>query len=253
MNENEQIKTQLKTLKLSGIGDYLETRLMEANSNQLTYTEFLSAILLDELETRKQKKLDRLISQAQIGSDSTMENFDLKFSPHLPVKYIKSLASCEFLNKGENVIFLGPTGTGKTHLAKALCNQACRQYRSAIFKTFFQFFKELKMIEINGKLDLYLKKLLKVDLLVIDDFAFRKIDATETELFYYIVDQRYQTKSIVLTSNRAISDWVSIFPDPITANAIMDRLAHNAHQIIMKGESYRKNQTPLIQNAKGKI
>jgi len=250
MNENEQIKQHLRTLKLSGIRDYLETRLVEANTNQLSFTEFLNAILLDEIETRKQNKLNRLISLAQIGSEATLENFDFKFSPHFPVAHIKSLTTGEFLNKGENIIFLGPTGTGKTHLAKALCHQVCRQYRSALFKSFFQFFKELKMMDIQGKLDQYLKKLIKVDLLVIDDFAFRKIDATETELFYYIIDQRYQTKSMILTSNRALSDWGSIFPDPITSNAIMDRLAHNAHQIVMKGESYRKKQIPENQNAR---
>jgi len=142
MNEHEQIKKHLKALKLSGIRDYLETRLMEANT---------------KIETRKQNKLNRLISQAQIGSEATLENFDFKFSPHLPVAHIKSLATCEFLNKGENIIFLGPTGTGKTHLAKALCHQVCRQYRSALFKSFFQFFKELKMMDIQGKLDQYLK------------------------------------------------------------------------------------------------
>jgi len=244
MNELEQIKKYLKTLKLSGIRDYLETRLMEANSNQLSYSEFLSAILLDEMDTRKQNKLNRLIAQAYIGHNATLENFDFQFSPHLPVAHIKALATCEFLNKGENIIFLGPTGTGKTHLAKSLCHQACRQYRSALFKNFLQFFKELKMLDIQGKLDQHLKRLIKVDLLVIDDFAFRKIDTTETELFYYIIDQRYQTKSIILTSNRALSDWESIFPDPITSNAIMDRLAHNAHQIVMKGESYRKKHVP---------
>lgn len=249
MNETEQLKAQLKTLKLSGMRDYLETRIMEANSNQLTYTEFLSSLLLDEIETRKQNKLNRLIAQAQIGSEATLETFDLNYSPKIPVAYIKTLATCEFLTRGENIIFLGPTGTGKTHLAKALCHQVCRQYRSALFKSFFQFFKELKMMELNNTLDRYLKKLLKVDLLVIDDFAFRKIDAIETELFYYIVDQRYQSKSMVFTSNRALTDWVSIFPDQITANAIMDRLAHNAHQIVMEGGSYRRTQIPVIRNA----
>ena len=249
MNETEQIKAQLKKLKLSGMGDYLETRLIEANSNQLTYTEFLSSLLLDEIETRKQNKLNRLISQAQIGSEATMESFDFKFSPHIPVTHIKTLATCEFLNKGENVIFLGPTGTGKTHLAKALCHQACRCYRSALFMSFYEFFKELKIMELDGKLDNYLKKLLKIELLVIDDFAFRKIDAIETELFYYIVDERYQTKSMIFTSNRALSDWGAVFPDPVTSNAIMDRLAHNAHQIVMKGESYRSKQKPKIANA----
>jgi DNA replication protein DnaC len=183
MNETEQIKTQLKKLKLSGMGDYLETRLIEANSNQLTYTEFLSSLLLDEIETRKQNKLNRLIAQAQIGSEATMETFDFNFCPYTPVAHIKTLATCEFLNKGENVIFLGPTGTGKTHLAKALCHQACRRYRSALFISFYEFFKELKIMELDGKLDNYLKKLLKIDVLVIDDFAFRKIDATETEIF----------------------------------------------------------------------
>ena len=105
------------------------------------------------------------------------------------------------------------------------------------------------MADLNNQTEKLLKKLHKIDLLVIDDFAFKAIDQTAAEYLYAIVDARYQTKSIVLTSNRDMTDWLDCFPDPVTANAIMDRLAHNTHQIVIKGESYRKKFMPQLQNA----
>jgi DNA replication protein DnaC len=243
MNDTAQIKTQLKTLKLSGVLDNLDLRVMEAQHSSLAYTEFLTALLLDEIETRNMNRVNRLIRNAHIGSDKTLENFDFSFNHSVNAASIRELGTCRFINKGENIFFLGPTGTGKTHLTKAICHQACRKYLSVGFYKSYEFFKELAQAELNGKINKLIKKLLNLDLLAIDDFAFKKITQQDAEFLYSIVDARYQMKSIIITSNRAISDWGAVFPDPIMANAIMDRLAHNAHQIIIKGESYRKKIT----------
>lgn len=246
MNNIAQIKNHLKTLKLSGILDTLDLRISEAQQHTLAYSEFLSALLLDEIEVRNMNKLKRLIHNARIGHNQTLETFDFLFNPSINAAYIRELAVCRFIQKGENIIFLGPTGTGKTHLAKALCHEACRKHCSVLFLSAYEFFKELGTALVNDKIDKLMKKLLNTDLLVIDDFAFKKISQQSSEFLYSIVDARYQIKSMILTSNRAIADWESIFPDTVMANAILDRLAHNAHQITIKGESYRKKMAPKM-------
>lgn len=252
MSDTAQIKSALKTLKLSGILDTLELRISEAQKRTLSYSEFLSALLLDEIEVRNMNKLKRLIKNARIGNNQTIETFDFLFNPSINAAYIRELSICRFLEKGENIILLGPTGTGKTHLAKALCHQACRKHFSVLFFSSYEFFKELNTALVNDKIDKLMKKLISIDLLVIDDFAFKKISQQPSEYLYSIVDARYQTKSVILTSNRAITDWEAIFPDPVMANAILDRLAHNAHQITIKGESYRKKMAPKIKSLDNK-
>ena len=252
MNDTAQIITLLKTLKLSGILETLDLRLAEAQKNTLSFSEFLNSLLLDEIETRNMNKLNRLIRNAHIGGIKTLETFDFSFNPSINASYIRELAICRFIEKGENIFFLGPTGTGKTHLAKALCHQACRKHFPVLFFTAHELFKELANAEINDKIDKLMKKLITVDLLAIDDFAFKKISQQSSEYLYSIVDRRYQIKSMIITSNRAITDWEAIFPDPVIANAILDRLAHNAHQIIIKGESYRKKMAPKLKSLDSK-
>jgi DNA replication protein DnaC len=248
MNQTAQLNYHLKKLKLSGIPDMLNLRISEAEQNNLSYTEFLASILLDEIEKRNMNKFSRLIMKAGIGNVKTLETFDFTFNPGINAAYIKELAIGRFIEKGENIFFLGPTGTGKTHLTKAICHMACRKYFSVRFFNAYEFFKELSKADIDGKIDKLFKELLRVDLLAIDDFAFKKIGQQSAEFLYSIVDQRYQCKSIIITSNRAVEDWGAIFPDPVIANAIMDRLAHNAHQITLKGVSYRKKMSPQMKS-----
>ena len=244
-----QLKTQLKTLKLSGMLEQLELRLLEAQQHQLSYSEFLSMLITDEIEKRNHRKVARLIQQANMGNESILENFDFSFNHSINAAHIRELATCRFIEQGQGVFLLGPTGTGKTHLAKALCHQACRRNLTVAFFSFYQFFYELDKADQKNQLQKYLKQLIKVDLLTIDDFGFKKIDQQQAEYLYAIVDARYAVKSIILTSNRAMNDWLAIFPDPVIANAILDRLAHHSHQIVIKGESYRKKLTPIFENA----
>jgi DNA replication protein DnaC len=244
-----QLKSQLKALKLSGITETLDLRLMEAQNNQLSVSEFLAMILSDELQTRSNRKLQRLLSHAHAESSKTIESFDFSFNHSIKASMVRELGTCRFIEKGENIFFIGPTGTGKTHLAKAIAHMACRQQLDVEFFNFQELFRLLKQADLTNALDRRMKMLLKSDLLILDDFAFKKLDQQSAEYFYTIVDTRYGSKSILLTSNRALNDWQAIFPDPIMANALMDRLAHNAHQIIIKGESYRKKLKPTSINS----
>lgn len=249
MNDTAQLKTQLKSLKLSGCSDNLDIRLLEAQQNQLAYSEFLSMMLCDEIESRQMRKVNRLLIQAGMGTEKTIESFDFSFNHSINAVNIRELATCGFIQRGEGVFFIGPTGTGKTHLAKAIAHQACRKYFSVAYFPFYQLFNALAKAEINNVLAKLLKRLIKVDLLVIDDFGVKKIDQQSAEYFYTIIDARYAAKSIILTSNRAVNDWAAVFPDPLMANAILDRIAHHSHHIMIKGESYRKKFAPKFQNA----
>lgn len=237
---NDDVLHHLRVLKLPGIREHLDARLLEAQANDLAYEEFLSMLLTDEIEERTSRRIARLLHRSGLGSDTTLETFDFSFNPSVSSKQIKSLASCRFIERSEGVFFIGPTGTGKTHLAKALAHQACRLMFSVAFYSFHQLFAELAAADLQNRLPVMMKRLLKVDLLVIDDFGFKTIDQASAERFYAIVDARFRSKSIILTSNRAMTDWPALFPDPIMANAILDRLAHTSHQIVIKGQSYRK-------------
>ena len=244
-----ELKSILKALKLSGILDHLDVRLMEAQNNELSFSELLTMILTDEMEARRKRKLQRLIKRAHLDPGKTLEAFDFSFNPSTNAVQIRELARCQFIDRAENVFLLGPTGTGKTHLAQALSHMACRQHLVVDFYSFHSLFMALSRADIAGTVDRLIGSLVKCDLLVIDDFAFKKMDQKTAEWFYAIVDGRYALRSIILTSNRALSDWAGIFPDKVMANAVMDRLAHNAHQIVIKGESFRKKKAPHIKNA----
>ena len=249
MSNAPELKNLLKALKLSGILDHLDVRLMEAQNNDLSFSELLTMILTDEMEARRNRKLQRLIKRAHLDPAKTLESFDYSFNPSTNAVRIRELATCQFIERSENVFLLGPTGTGKTHLAQALSHMACRQHLVVDFYSFHSLFTALSRADLAGTIDRLIGSLIKSDLLVVDDFAFKKMDQKTAEWFYAIVDARDALRSIILTSNRALSDWAGIFPDKVMANAVMDRLAHNAHQIVIKGESFRKKKIPQYKGA----
>jgi DNA replication protein DnaC len=240
MSNISQLISLSKSLKLSGLADTLEMRLLEAQGNQLSLSELLLMLFTDEIDRRKNRKLERLMRKAKLKANQTLESFDFSFNHSINASLIRELATLRFLEKGENIFLIGPTGVGKSHLSSAIAHQACRKYYNVEFYNFNEFFTLLLKADFENKLDRLVKTLIKADLLIIDDFAFRKINQKEAEMLYTIIDAKYLSKSLIITSNRAISDWLNIFPDPIMANQILDRIAHNAHQIVIKGDSYRK-------------
>lgn len=237
--KTHHFEKQLKQLKLSGMAQHLEPRLLEAKQNSLDYLGFLSLLLEDELQCREQRKVERLLSQAQFGNPQCLEDYDTSLSTGLNPTLLRELATCRFIDQSQGVIITGPPGTGKTHLARGLGHAACRAVRSVRFFKFNQLFNQLdKMMEEESQRQW--RKLIAQDLIIIDDFAFRRISQSQSEQLYQLVDTCYGNTSIILTSNRSLPDWLEVFPDSVIGGAILDRLAHNAHQITLKGESIRK-------------
>jgi len=249
MSNAAELKSLLKALKLSGILDHLDVRLLEAQHNELSFSELLAMILTDEMEARRNRKFQRLLKRAHLDPGKTLASFDFSFNPSINALHLRELATCQFIERAENVFLLGPTGTGKTHLAQALSHMACRQHLVVDFYSFHALFTTMTHADLAGTVDRLIGSLIKSDLLVVDDFAFKKVDQKTAEWFYTIVDGRYALRSIILTSKRALSDWAAIFPDKVMANAVLDRLAHNAHQIVIKGESFRKKKPPQYESA----
>ena len=204
MSNIAQLKQQLKAVKLSGTLATVELRLMEAAQNQLSLGEMLSMILSDELETRQNRRLQRLISNAKLEANQTLENFDFTFNPSINAAQIRQLATGRFIEKAENIFLVGPTGTGKSYIAKALGHSACRNYLTVGFYNFRELFTMLSQAELTNKSSKLLKNIIKYNLLIIDDFAFRKIDQKSAEYLYAITDARYGTGSVILTSNRSV-------------------------------------------------
>lgn len=239
MNINGQIEYKLRQLRLAGIQQTLPVRVKQAEESKAGYEEFLMMLLEDEYERRQSGRLLKRLKQAGFEGEKTLEGFDFGFNPQIPVKRIKQFTSCAYLEKKENIFLLGPVGVGKTHIAQALGHIACRMGFDVIFTKAANMFRYLHGGRADQTWERRIKQYTSVNLLIIDDFGLKPLTQFQSDDFYEIINERYMKKSTIFTGNRTIEDWHNLFPDPIIANSAMDRIAHNAHQITMTGESYR--------------
>ena len=234
MAGNDELLAILKKLRLSGVLQTLDLRADEAVEHHLTHSEFLARVLRDEVDRRDGKQLDLRVRRANFEHERTLEGFDFRFNADLPRARIVDLASCAFIDKREDVIFVGPTGTGKSHLAQALGHRACRLGRSVLFVSAQELFGTLHAARGDGTFDRKLQRLVDLDLLIIDDLGLRPLRGEEPY---------HERRSTVLTSNRAIPEWQPLFPEPLLAAATMDRLLQHAHVVELVGQSYRNPRT----------
>ena len=236
MNE---LKHLLKKLRLSGILITLQDRIAYAKATKLSYVEFLELVLQDELSRRRHNGLSRRMKVASLNPDQTMERFDWDSGVEVDRDVLKELLSLEFIDRHENVIFCGPVGVGKTFLANALAHSACRRGKKVLMERAKKIFKSLRQSRADNSFEKELVRFIGPDVLVIDDLGLQKLTTQEAGDFYEIVVERHGRASTIITSNRHVDEWEALFDDPILANSALDRIAHNAYQLIMEGESYR--------------
>jgi DNA replication protein DnaC len=242
MDTSSQMNDLLRRLRLGGIIPLLPERLRYAQQSKLSHEEFLETILSDEWERRRNNLLSKKIRRA--GVDDGVKVFDWKTTSRYDRPLVKKLMSLDFLQNHHNVLIFGSVGVGKTFLAKHLTFLALKTGVEATFVRADKMLKHLLGSMADGTHDKALRVFVKPPLLVIDDFATHALTPQEGTDFYEIVLERYEKKSIIVTSARHVDEWQPLFPDPILANSILDRLSHSSYQVLMEGESIRKQERP---------
>jgi len=244
MGITNELKQTLKRMRLSGLLATLPDRLAYAKGTKLSYTEFLELILNDEIQRREDVMLATRLKNATVDIDQTFERFDWDAAITVDRDRLKDLLSLEFVGRKENVLICGPVGVGKTFIANALAHSACRRGHKVLMLRASAMFKKLLQSRADNSHGRELIKLISPELLIIDDFGLQKLTDEQSGDFYEVVIERYGKASIVITSNRDVDEWMGLFDDPIMANSALDRIAHNAHQLVIEGESYRRKKDP---------
>ena len=250
---NSDLAFYLKRLRLPRIGERLDSVARQAAEGGWSYEEFLTALLEAEVFARDQVALERRIRSAHFPNRSkALENFDFTFQTSVKRQVLLHLASLRFLELGHNVIFLGPPGTGKTHLSIALGLKACQAGHAVLFLSAVEMVTQLLEAQEKGALRKALNRLIKPDLLIVDEVGYIPFGRPAANLFFQVVNGRYERGSTILTSNRAFSGWGEIFGgDVVVAAAMIDRLVHHAEIISLKGSSYRlKDKEEFTQQAR---
>lgn len=245
MNMEHQLAAQLRILKLGGFLETLDVRLKQARDEELSHRDFLQRMVQDEIERREATKLQKRVRSACFEEAKTVEGFDFSFNPKIKKSLVSDLATCMFVEKREHVLICGPVGVGKSHIAQALGHEACRRGYDVLFAKTSKLLRGLLASRADNSWEKRIRKYLKPDVLILDDFGLSPFTATQAEDIYELIAERHLKSSIVVTSNRPPQDWLALFPDPVMANSALDRLAHHAHHVVIQGgESYRRRSTP---------
>jgi DNA replication protein DnaC len=253
MELKPHLRAKLTTLRLSGILDTLEVRTQHAITEHWSYADFLERLLEDEVERRAQKQLTGRLRRATLNTAKTLETFDFSFNASLNRQQVYDLATCQFVHDKRNVLICGPTGVGKSHLAQALAQAACRQGLDVLFGEAYKLLRHLAAGRADHTYDKRLALYARADLLVIDDFGLKPMQPPAAQDLYDLITERYEKGAIILTSNRAPTEWATWFADPLLASAGLDRLAHRAHVLLMSGASYRAKDRPSLDEKGGAL
>lgn len=243
MTRAHQLEASLSTLRLSGMLDTLEARLGQAQAGELGHLEFLQVLCQDEITRRDAAALERRLRAARFEATAAIEDFDFSYNPKIPAAHIRDLTTLRFIDAGESVVLHGPVGVGKSMIAQALGHAACRRGHSVIFTKTSRLLADLAGGHADRSWESRLRRWARPGLVILDDFAMRAFSATQADDLYELISERAGA-SVVITANRAAEDWYSLFPNPVVAESILDRVVNGAHHIAMPGRSYRPNRRP---------
>ena len=245
METYAQIKSNLRELRLKSILENIENRNTEAIKSKMSYMDFLLILTQDEIDRKNFAKKESAIKKSNMGRCKNIVEFEFDFNPKINRREIMDLATCEFMKKKENIIFAGPTGVGKTFLAKAIGLEACHRGYRVLFTRTAKMLEDIYSGKADASFNKKLKLYLKCDLLVLDDWGMVPFPDTMLNILNEVISERYENGSCIITSNRPIKKWNELFSEPVIASALLDRLFHNCHKIIIDGKSYRQGGTIL--------
>ena len=239
----EPMREKLLAMRLHGMADALKTQEQDPGTRELSFLERLALLVDHQWNWRQNQALARRLHVAKLRGNACVEEIDYRAARGLDKSVIRALAQeSGWVRNHEHIFVLGPTGVGKSFVASALAQKACRDGYSALYTRAAALFRDLAMARADGSLRLLLAKLSRIDLLVIDDWAMASLSEPERRDFWEICEDRYQTRSMILTSQLPVARWHEQIGDPTVADGILDRLVHNAHRIEMRGDSMRKKR-----------
>ena len=235
----QNLISDLRAFKLSGMAFSLEERLIYAQTNKLSYKDLLELLCEDEKSTRKDNNYKRRKNAAKLPSVKKLEDFDFSFQPTIDQKVIADLATCQFINSKENIILVGQSCTGKTHLAISFAIKALSKEYSVYFTTVSDLLYNLHIAKADNSYPRKLKQIVNYDLLILDELGFKQLPKYSSDDFFAIISKRYEHKSTIITTNKEIEEWNDIFDEEVLTRAIVDRLMHHASIFNIRGKSYR--------------
>jgi len=239
-----ELQRSLRQLRLGGMAAVLETRLRQAQAEPMAPIDLLATLVSDELTQRSDRLLERRRKLAAFRDpNKTLDNFDFTFNPKLNRSLVFDLATGAFIDRREDALFLGPGGTGKSHLAQAIGQAAILQGHKVLYRQTHILLEEVGDATLEGKRKQYMESISSVALLIIDDFGMRKLPQTAAEDLLEIVMRRYERSSTLLTSNRPVDDWGKLLADVAAVGAMLDRLLHHGHVLKCGPKSWRTKMT----------
>ena len=241
-NTLDSIKKSLVALKMARALEVLDATLRKIEQGEINSIEALDHLLVEELTLRENRRVKAALMWARLSAIKTLAGFDFAFQPSLDRSRVLALAELKFIDRAEVVHLLGPPGTGKSHLATALAVEAVKAGRSVYFSTLADIITSLAKAERDGQLRERLRYLCRAALLVVDEIGYLPVTPGGANLFFQLVNARYEKGAMILTSNRGFAEWGEVFGDPVVATALLDRLLHHAVVIQIEGSSYRLRQ-----------
>lgn len=242
-----ELRENLKTLNLSTMARQLEPSLRQAKEHGPGYDEFLLELTATELRVRAENRLNRRVREAKFPQVKTMESFDLNAVPGLDIRLIREMVGCGYIKERRNIIFLGRSGAGKTHLATALGVEACKNDYRTRFACCYGLVNELIEARQERDLQRLIQRYARYDLLILDELGYIPFSKEGAELLFQVLAERHEKGSVIITTNLGFADWTQVFGDPVMTAALLDRLTHKAHIVNCQWDSYR-----LKQSLKGK-
>jgi len=245
-----ELDRALRKLRLSGMANVLEARILQAQTDDMAPIDFLSTLVSDELLKRQDRLLERRIKQARFrDARKTLDGFDFNFNKKMNRKLVFELATARFVGQHEDALFLGPPGTGKSHLSQAIGHAVIEQGYRVAYREAHVLLEELADAALDGERKQYFARLGAFSLLIIDDVGMRKLPHTAAEDLLEVVMRRYERSSTILTSNRPVEDWGKLLGDTAAVSALLDRLLHHGHLLTCGPRSWRTTESSRLQKA----